>query len=767
MMDPATHQRFIQQLCHWAAIYIAQGRSPFRKAEAGTPLTTAQGALCPDMVLWINQDSFVAGGFVQIPDCEDDLGTPCACAESLGVNYFATWGSKRLTIWQADNRKIIEQWPVPPLDQDSPKAYEMLLVQLMDEFRTLAVIGACPPDKLSHWHLTNLCLGTVNKAIPLLSEHLRRTRSDQVKTIETAELQAENKLTLVIARLLVLQYLKKLPYSIEPERLDLALKEFSAALDITQLDQLSGHGNEPDLDEQSQVLLHHLLRRLDQIGLFRQPQRAIRFINQLLHATASSPLSTEENSVNAALHMQHCSVSQNDAELVEVDQPQRLAFKYLLRVLNNWPHPALCRADLFSLPREITVHRIVANLVDHEVPSTHYRNAWQAHIHAAWSGHRPLWPRNTPTWGYQALYLLGILADQGTIQLCLPASALCLPWIDHIFTLLAGEYTVKELALIADQFTLQLERRNAPEQIALVCGEARRVEIPNDELFGGGAIALTLLLQNKEDLLRLIEAKRLRLPSEDHYSSEDGRQRFHKSCLCQQMSKTLLGSNPSGKYLDQLPVPSSKVLDSLAALELDGLSSGQQTTLIDSTLQQLLDIDAPPCQDSTTESTASEAPRTDNKSLENEIHQALEVKGIPLFPDHYLYDFYRPELRSFYTDHRPWQLVGEFMGTFTLEDMAGNRCDCNNDIIAYAALLTSQEAATPNLPTDPTVCQQIVERFLTDLVRIHQLIWDECHAALPTAKKANRLGNKIWKNLEFPPYRLVEEALERFNLSQT
>ncbi len=762
-MDSATHQRFIQQLCHWAATYIAQGRSPFRKAEAGTLLNTARGELCPDMVLWINQDSFVAGGFIQIPDCEDDLDTACACAESLGVNYFAIWGSKTLTIWQADICKVIEQWPIPPLDQNSPRAYEMLLVQLMDEFRTLAVIGACPPDKLSHWHLTNLCLSTVNKAIPLLSEHLRRTRSDQFKTIDAAEHHAENKLTLAIARLLVLQYLEKLPYSLEPERLDQALKEFSGDLDIAQLDQLAGHDDEPDLDEQSQVLFHHLLRRLDQIGLFRQPHRAIRFINQLLCSTLTSTLVTEGPPDKGTLHIHHSSVTEHDQDLIEVDQPQRLAFKYLLRVLNNWPHPAHCRADLFNLPREITPQHIVANLFTQDVPSTHYRNAWQAHIHAAWSGRRPSWPRSTPTWCYQTCYLLGTLADQGTAHLCLPENALRLPWAEHIFALLDGEYTIKEIGLSADQLTLQLKRGYAPEQISRIVGATQPLEMTNSELFRGGVTALALRLRGRDPLLHLIEEKRLQ-PANEHSHNNNGLARYHKSCLCHQLSDALLEPSAAGKYLDRLPVPSPTTLTSLAALDFDGLSAGEQTGLIDTTLQQLLDIASQPCQGRKTEGSQGEITRIDPKALEDQIYQALEVKGVPQFPDHYLYDFYRPELRSFHTDHRPWRLVGEFMGTFTLEDGAGNRCDCTNDIIAYAALLTTQQAAMQSLPTDPNICQKIVERYLNDLVRIHQLIWDECHAALPTATKANRLGNKIWKNLELPPYKQVEEAIERFNI---
>ncbi len=765
-MDTATHQLFIQQLCHWATSYIARGRSPFRKAEAGPVLSTGLGTLSPDMVLWINQDSFVAGGLVQVPHNDDDsLELPCACAESLGVNFFALWGTKSLTIWQADTRKIVEQWPIPKLTNDSARAYEMLLVQLMDEFRTLAVLGACPPEKLSHWHLTNLCQGTLAKAKPFLSEFLRRTRSDQVKSIAQAEQQAEDKLTLTIARLLILQYLKKLPYNIEPENLDNALKQFSADLDNPHLDQIEGTSDEPELDDQSLILLHHLFRRSDQIGLFRNEQRATRFLAQMLNGAPDClPAANDIDSADA-LHVYCDTTTSNDGTLTEVDQPQRLALKYLLRLLNGWPHPSHSLGDLFSLSPDTSPKRIVATLSDLSVPATHYRNAWQAHIHAAWSGRRPSLPRQTPTWCYQIVYLLGLLKEQGRAQFCLPATAFCLPWGELLLTMLHNEYTILELQQGEKFFHLSLARENRPEQIIQIAGAMRHTEKTNAELFKSGAIHLALNLNAEDGLLELVDEKRL-VPLAGHIPESEGIKRFHKSCLARQLQLALQGDQDNAKHFDYVPVPSPAILSNLEALDLDGLNTTRQRELIDTTLQQVLGIDSSPCAADKKTLTVEDASRVDKKSLEEHIYHILETKGVPLFPDHYLYDHFRPELKSFFTEHPPWTLQGEFMGTITLLDTAGNHRECDSDILAYSAMLISRAEATMDLPIDKEICRQILERHLIDLLGIRQLILDECHAALPTAYEANRLGSKIWKHLQLPPFKRVEEAVERFKIIQ-
>lgn len=117
------------------------------------------------------------------------------------------------------------------------------------------------------------------------------------------------------------------------------------------------------------------------------------------------------------------------------------------------------------------------------------------------------------------------------------------------------------------------------------------------------------------------------------------------------------------------------------------------------------------------------------------------------------------------TEHPPWQIDSELLGTFILRDASGATLHCDNDYLAYAALLGSTTTTTLQLPVDAEVCRQIVERYLADVTKIRALIWHECHAVFPTAASANRLGNKIWKALELPPYKLIEESLERFKLN--
>jgi hypothetical protein len=767
MMDSETHQRFVQQLCHWAGNYIAQGRSPFRKAEPGLALHTSQGQQQPDMILWINQDSFVAGGFIHIPSGEaEDLSIPCACAEALGVNYFATWGTRNLTIWQADSKTVTEQWPIPDLNDNSPKAYEMLLVQLMDEFRTLAVLGACPPEKLSHWHLTNLCLSTLHKARPLLSEHLRRTRSDKIRSLDAAEDEANSKLNLTIARMLVLLHDNKLPYSIEPENLDKALIQWSRELKINQLDQLADNPEEIELDEQSQVLLHHLLRRLDQIGLFRAPARAAKLLEQLLQHTAAvddSAVPPPDTVATALLYSNQFAA--HWAPSIDIDVPQRLAFKYLLRQLQQWPQPQQCRSQLFSLPLDSALIAVAGQLLDRQTPQTHYRNTWSNQINATWSGQRMHLPRHTPNWVYQLVYALGRLAPEGHAELTVPAELLYPVWSTPLLALLEGHYTFASISVQDNLLHLSLSRQTDSDKIVALASPLREVQISNSELHHFGAIRLALILRAPEELYRLIEEKRLHPATDDN--DHPGLERYHRSSLAEQLSQLLEEAATSGKTARLIPLPATSILDSLAALDLDGLSASQQRDLIDTILEQRLDVALPSDLASPQSVAASQAAVINKKSIEDTIYHALEIAGIPTFPEHYLYDFFRPELRSFATAHPPWQIDSEFLGTFTLKDAGGHTCHADNDYQAYAVALARASLTALSLPTDSAICQQIVERYLLDLVRIHQLIWHECHAALPTTTTANRLGNKIWKTLQLPPYKLVEEAIARFRLDSS
>ncbi|MCD6526585.1 MAG: hypothetical protein J7K75_06315 [Desulfuromonas sp.] len=770
-MDAATHSRFTQQLCHWATTYIAQGRSPFRKTEPGNALFTPFGQQTPDLVFWINQDSFVAGGFVLFPDSENgDLDVAQACAHALGVNYFALWSAKTLTIWQADTLSTIKHWDLPQESTDTTiDKFEALLVQLMDEFRTLAVLGACPPENLSFWHLANLCIATYNKALPTLSEHLRRTRSQELKTIDAATAVASDKLTLSIARLLLLLYYDKLPYNIQPEKLDHALQYLSSELPQVLFDCLQSITDEPELDDRSAVLFHHLLRRLDQIAIFTDSCRAADVIWQLLKVKPPCPATQTEaelRSAPAALIYSN-QIPENDPQLIEVDQPQRLALKHLLRQLKHWPQGQQHCDQVFNITAPLISDRVIAHLYNETRPVASYRNTWQAQLKVAWPGQRIELPRSTPTWTYELCYLLGIAAPESILQLSLPVAAVQETTGRMLFSLLAGSLTITEISLRSEQtLVLTMVKQDNPEQIVVINGNEKR-QLAWDTLLSHGPEWLAITLQASNDLLHLIDEHQLTFDHSPETEQSQGLAYYDQSTLAAQLQYFLGGDKSSLKKNDKtgpLPLPSPAVLDALSALPLEGLDAAEQQATIDRELQRLLSITI---NDLSCEATKNKAatPRTekvDKKALEEKIIHAIDTEGLPLFPTHYLYDFFRPTTSHYSSDQLPWLIVNEFMGTFTLKNASDVELEITNEYLAHAIALASYGQQALELPDDIEICRQITVRYLADLQQIRDLIGRECHASLPTSSGANRLTSKIWKSLPLPPWNLVENYILRF-----
>lgn len=768
-MDHETRTRFTQQLCHWATTYIAQGRSPFRKAEPGSTVHTSCGPQTPDIVFWINQDSFVAGGFLLLPDNEQhDLEAAQACAYALGVNYFAQWTMSSLSIWQADTLEKIHDWPLPA--QNDSKAilkFEALLVQLMDEFRTLAVVGACPPEKLSFWHLTNLCLATQSKALPSLSEHLRRTRSQELKTLESAISVANDKLTMSTARLLSLLYFDQLPYNIQPENLDQALQNLVSALPREQFDGLQAHDDEPPLDERSAVLFHHLIRRLDQIAIFTSTQRSSNVIRQLLANSSPLPQSHDATAeLPAALTLIHSNLLPHQGiQLIEADQPQRLALKHLLRHINNWPCGQQHCDQVFKITPPLDSTCLIAHLYNEQRPAVGHRNTWLAQIKAAWSGQPVELPRNAPQWSYELAYLLGIAPEDSTLHLTLPLASLQGETGHILFAVIRQRLTATNIRLVdANVVALQLTKDCRPDQLVEIAGQ-QPLQLKWQEVCRQGCGWLAVILQAGGVLHQLMVQHRLTFIPHDHEPSAPDNTIYLRSSLASQLVHYLTARRGTKKNdpFTLPPQPSAMVLEALSSLPLEGLSPTKQQTVIDFELNRLLGIEGEVLSaDTTTQPIQNE--QVDKKALEEKITHALSIKGVPDFPTHYLYDFFRPQTTSYPATQTPWHISSEFMGSFTLSSENEKTLEIGNEYLAHAICLASHVHPQAELPDDLAICQQIVTRYLNDLQQVYNLIARECHASLPTSTAANRLVSKIWKSLPLPPWSLVQEHLQRFQI---
>ncbi|MDD2556768.1 MAG: hypothetical protein RBR43_08510 [Desulfuromonadaceae bacterium] len=406
---------------------ITQGRYPFRKITTDSALLTAGGYVTPDLVFWINRDSCIAGGcvfFCPEPQLLPELLQQAqACAEALALNQFATWSSNQIIIWQAETlEKRFELEPHSDIDG---------LTELLDQFKLLAVIEAKSNNELTSWHISNLCLQSVTQGTLSLSAYLRRKN---LSDGESAAQQAHSKLILCVARMLTALHADTLPSQTKPEILDRTLKDLS--------DLHSGlKAEEPEvgLDKKSSILLHNLLRRLDQIDLFRGNRaRACAMLEQLLSSTIH-PSCKQQKSFDlppSGISVYMPEVEPGTLE-IEVDTGARLLFKNLARKLGNADTCITNQFEqLFSVPTPLPRTHCSACFFSSVKPDAARVDALNAHMRTAWPGRRINLTKSTPMGLWQFTYLLGILAEGESIYACLAPDLFQAVGCDKVLTLI-------------------------------------------------------------------------------------------------------------------------------------------------------------------------------------------------------------------------------------------------------------------------------------------------------------------------------------------
>jgi hypothetical protein len=146
------------------------------------------------------------------------------------------------------------------------------------------------------------------------------------------------------------------------------------------------------------------------------------------------------------------------------------------------------------------------------------------------------------------------------------------------------------------------------------------------------------------------------------------------------------------------------------------------------------------------------------RALEHELAEEVFVDGIPLFPEHYLYDFYRPVLQRYcWTD--PLQLESSFFDHFKLCDTSGTCYEITGEMIARGLWLTSRTGLSETeFPVDPQIAETILQRYLSDLRSRRQALIQLAHRRTTDQKTADRLVRRVWGQKGLPPWEAVEAA---------
>ncbi len=774
-MDVQDPHFFAETLASWAGEIIEHGRSPFRKVETWPVLISETGQVRPPLVFWINRTSLMAGGiilFSENPEAED-FTTGLACARALGLRHFVTWSSQHISFWEdtSDQPQRIKTLPVRPTEKAAEGDFLPLLSEIMDELKLLAVTGAVPPADLSSHYLANLCRIPLDDSLPELTDALRRNRAEQAGAPFSTDCEDEARLKggVTLLRLLALSAHNHLPATVQPEKLERAM-ELALPYLPAPLDELLAFGpSELPLEHACAVRFHHLFRRLGQLRWAHDRPKAAASLDLLIeceeHVWGSAPLPGNPPAREPLLLVNARRPRQLSGELYETaDTPALLAAEAILHDLRGEPSARVSTADpaeLANLPEPYVA--LAGSLNASPPPAANERERLRIILRTSWPMRRFSLPPRTPRWVWEFIHLIGLAADGAELHLRLPASWLYADYGQTLFELLCEQTTLDLLEHSTPAtHVMHLRKTKSSEACTRLYGlgtKARR--IPWRELRIAPRSFLALNLDLSEPFHHLLENGRLVFPSA-HASHPDAQDVvcFARTTLGRHLWQIVSGDEtfPAEKNTPErwaektIPLPEARILKALR--ELGGCSAKR----LETEMAHLLDYDSSLLPASNT------APRQKpqrSKTLSaqetEEMLTALLSDGRRRFPDHYLYDYYRPQLRS-YRISGPLVQKEEFLGTFELTDNEGNSINVQGEETARALILASYDCqGTIELPTDRQLISEILTRYQQDLRVLRRKFLREAHARHGKARPARQLANRLWESLGLPPWELVED----------
>ena len=781
--DPQTSQLFSRQLAHWAETALRQGRYPFRKVETAPTLLTDQGRQQPALVLWINRDSYMAGGVILCPErsAEQSVAAGAACARALGLRHFVAWAPREIVIWELREEAVArKQTILLPDPGEGGRHFRSALGKTMEELKVLSVLGAVPPAQLSPYYLANLCLGTLDTATPILEKSYRIARSEEqaVHGQQSPVTLASQKGAMALLRLLCLTCHDALPATVQPEGLERAMEFALDTLPPALRPPFRQQQGERPMPEECSVHFHHLFRRLTQLRWWDDSDRTTRTLELLLAEQGTRwggyPLPSPPSAPEGPLLLV------NTGELLAGETPSGeiapaplLALTSLLRNLQRRPMPAETANEVLSFSASAAPRLLLGTLTDERIPTARERKTMAARLRLGWPTRRFPLPPSTPRWVWELLHLLGIIAAEGEIVLRLPAFRPAAPFWFPLADLIREQFTLTELQADATETILGLTKQSSGDGLVTVIGAAGRRQISWRQVQKEHWTWLALALELPEPLFALLIEGSLQVATETTWPAHREREVFlyARSSLGRRLWNLVSGGQPLPRREQMgesfrrygVPLPAPETLENLRLLPWQEGTPPPVQRVLDRELAAWFDRDLPlsdlpsPQRSSASPTQQARESRRDNSTLSEEISRAVFVDGLPRFPEQYLYDHFRPELRE-YTFAGPLTCGEEFFGHVVLRDQKQTLLEVEGRETALALLLASYSGRTPvALPADRLLTAEILGRYRRDLGRLRQSLLRQAHARVADPRRAAALAERIWNGHPLPPWNLIDE----------
>lgn len=775
-MDQETLRLFSRQLAHWAHRIIAEGRSPFRQVAVDQALLTPSGEIRPPLIFWINRESFMAGGVILFPESQPEATAETGknCASALGLRHFVTWEAREI-VFREFREDALSTHKTLRLEAADPAAFQRMLRQVMDELKVLSITGTLPPEEFSACYLVNLWRSTLSATVDTLAAEYRAEHgATPLSPNQSVSRLARHKGEITLLRLLALTFLDRLSASVQPEKLETAMRFALETLPEELQKALRQGAWERDLPAAAAIRFHHLFRRLAQLDLNRNRQRMAWAVEMLIDAQideigatpAFGRLPANEGPL-LLLHPARPSLD-NARSIMEVGSPPRLAALALSRVINELPPVRSQTSDLFALTPEAPPTLIQGALHDRAAPARPQRRIFSAHLRRSWPTRRFALDARAPRWAWELIHLLGLADEHAHFELNLPSDWLGMRQVEPLPQLLKEAFTLERLALVTPgQLRMTLRKGCRPEQRTVFEGPFGSRQWPWKSLRTAHDSWFALALLLDAPIFALLESGALAVPPDASWPKEleRGIFLFSRSSLGRYLWQVVGGDQPlpapekpAERILRQgLPLPGAMVLSRLGRIPWREDQALPSAELLDGEVVRGLGPEAasvPSVSKPRGPARRSRAgqPTTD---LITELAQRVFADGIPKFPEHYLYAHYRPPLTR-YEFAAPLTGAGEFFGQFTLIDSQGQTFAVEGRETAQALLLAAAIGGHgAQLPTDRQLTASIVAQYLDDLRRLRQALSRQIHLRVANPETAAQLIERLWNEQTLPPWDMV------------
>ncbi|SDZ90754.1 hypothetical protein SAMN05660420_00682 [Desulfuromusa kysingii] len=756
-------QQFAHQLAAWTETIIEHGRTPFRRVDTYPEIDTAEGIKSPPLIFWINRQSMMAGGVLLLPDnnLDAELQVGRSCATALGLCHFITWEAKCVRIWKVEANETVEQQNFPLTNPDQPETFRLLLAEVLETLKLLAILGAIPAKDLAPHYFNNLFLITLEQALPPLTEAHRSQRSetDEVPAEDT-DFSANEANRLILLKLIALIWSNKCPGSILPEKIEqtieLSLPDLPESL--RQALNLKATPNTPPLPLESAVFFHHLLLRLRQLAWIQDPEKAKESIRCL--AAHWFQGKTREEETAAVYLYPDVPVLNSTANTLLSSSPSLLAISALLTEINDLPPKRMICGNLFDLHRDnLPQQQVYARLLNQHIITNFDRRKYTTALRSAWPNRHLKIKAGQPFWPWELIHLLGVCHSRQQLVLEVPDALLNNPRNELAWILLCENYSFQQIQLLNNNcLKLDIYRdKSTLDVVSLkINGEAREIHFVEDPIRFKRQLLIAL---NLPSTVYNLLGNELIWPDSDKVSNnqQPGEDLYRQSRLYKWMYALLSGTSIEDKNGSQtldssLPYPEPLLLKELARFDKRNPAAEKPASL-DSFLANIL---ACPTIETIDRPKVSKAPRTfipedhSKNNIQETIAQQLSVHGIPNFPAQYLYFLDQPVI-CHYTIHPPLVVKSSLLGGFELQDADGQIISGYGDELKQILLLCAEAGKTEiDLPDGRQQLEQLLQHYLKDLETLYVYLNNLCYSQIKDFKSARKCIKSVWGQLNLP-----------------